>query len=255
MLLAVSVFSAWQPIENPWRQPWLFQWMEAYGWIDYSEERPKLDRSQWTWFSSVPEPAADGMAWVEFEIARPGIASRYVRLLVRGTSQVPPADQVEVEIRETANDGITPPRTRTVSIDRKKFHERAMPSDFLRWTDPSVTRARQLEDLAFVRGVPLLVPYELRVMRYLKSQLRPEAIYCRQVAAHVAFAAEEDDPKLTYRCDSWLTDEVPFGVAQVEFHISPRDGSGILFHERWTLHDCSPRLAPYKPATIELNVE
>jgi hypothetical protein len=35
LLLAVSVFSASYPLENPWQHPWLFQLMEHWGWIYY----------------------------------------------------------------------------------------------------------------------------------------------------------------------------------------------------------------------------
>lgn len=35
VLLAVSVFSAFRPIQNPWQHPWLFQLMQQAGWIDY----------------------------------------------------------------------------------------------------------------------------------------------------------------------------------------------------------------------------
>lgn len=35
ILLGVSVFSASFPTLNPWRMPWLYQWLESYGWIRY----------------------------------------------------------------------------------------------------------------------------------------------------------------------------------------------------------------------------
>jgi hypothetical protein len=48
---------------------------------------------------------------------------------------------------------------------------------------------------------------------------------------------------MTYRCETWLTDEIPFGLAQVEWHIAQSDNAAIVFHERWTLRDCSPKPA------------
>lgn len=35
LCLFVSVFSVNYPSWNPWRHPWLFNWLEAYGWIPY----------------------------------------------------------------------------------------------------------------------------------------------------------------------------------------------------------------------------
>jgi hypothetical protein len=34
-VLAVSVFSASYPAWNPWRHPWIYNWMEAHQWINY----------------------------------------------------------------------------------------------------------------------------------------------------------------------------------------------------------------------------
>jgi len=36
ILLALSVFSAVYPSDNPWQHPWLFRQMEQLGWIDYN---------------------------------------------------------------------------------------------------------------------------------------------------------------------------------------------------------------------------
>ena len=48
LLGLASMYSAWQPIDNPWRQPWLFQYMEHRGWIDYSDPPVELKKPLWT---------------------------------------------------------------------------------------------------------------------------------------------------------------------------------------------------------------
>jgi len=35
LLLLVSAFSAFRPINDPWRPPWLFELMDVWGWISY----------------------------------------------------------------------------------------------------------------------------------------------------------------------------------------------------------------------------
>jgi hypothetical protein len=35
LLLGVSVFSASFPAWNPWRHPWIYQYLEAAGWVRY----------------------------------------------------------------------------------------------------------------------------------------------------------------------------------------------------------------------------
>jgi hypothetical protein len=62
----------------------------------------------------------------------------------------------------------------------------------------------------------------------------------------VKYAFNESHPELLYRCDTWLTDDVPFGVAQVEFHVSQPDSAVVMFHERWVARDCWPKVPPYK---------
>ena len=33
--LMISIFSASYQLWNPWRHPWIYNWMESRGWIDY----------------------------------------------------------------------------------------------------------------------------------------------------------------------------------------------------------------------------
>jgi hypothetical protein len=245
LLVAVSIFSAWQPIDNPWSQPWLFQWLEARGWIDYSDEIPELSKPLWTWFSTLPESTSEEPAWVEFSVAQPAVAPRFIRLTARPDSTAPAGERVEIEVRETTGDG-PPDRIRTLQIERAQFNEGAPPADFLNWSDPNVTSARQQADLSFVRGLPRKVPYRLRAVRYLKTSVRREAFQCQHVAAHVAYSVNENDQPLHYRCESWLTDDLPFGVAQVVFHIVNPENNSVQWHEQWTVRDCWPKPQPYK---------
>lgn len=246
VLLVVSMFSAWQPIENPWRQPWLFQWMESRGWIDYSDERPELPKPLWTWFASLPETSDLDPAWIEFEVAQQGLAPKYLRLTARPNSQETSGKRLQLEIKEIWADGTTPDRIRTLLIETDAFNEGGAPADVLRWTDPNVTAAQQQADLALIRGLPSKAPYSARVVRYLKTRLRPEALRCTQAAAAVSYAFKDTDVPLVYRCDTWLTNDVPFGVAQVEMHITQPGTGGVLFHERWVVRDCWPKVPPYK---------
>jgi len=250
VLLLGSMYSAWQPIDNPWRQPWLFQWMEANDWIDYAEDAPELPKDQWTWFASLPETSDDQPAWIEFSVAQPGSASRLIRLTARSVANSKPGERVELEIRESSTDETVPVQIRTVQIDVAKFNEGAKPAQFLRWPDAKTTPGQQQADLAFVRALPQLVPYRARTNRYLKTSLRREALKCVQAAASTAWSAKEGDPRQIYRCDVWVTDDVPFGVAQLEHHVTQADNGHVLFHERWIVRDCSPRVRPFDPSKV-----
>ena len=245
-LAMVSMYSAWQPIENPWRQPWLFQWMESRGWIDYSNPPLKLEKPLWTWFASLPDAVEPESAWIEFDVAQPGSESRRVRLTLRPTQNSPTSKGVMLEVKE--NGGVTgpPERLRNIEILVEPFRRGEPPADFLTWSDPNVTPAQQQADLSFVRGLPRKVPYQARTVRYLRTPLRVEALKCQQATAHVTFRPSDDQPAMNHRCDVWLSDDVPFGVAQVEFHISDPATAAVLFHERWIVHDCWPKVRPFE---------
>jgi hypothetical protein len=245
LLVFGSIYSAWQPIDNPWRQPWLFQWMETRGWIDYSDTVPELKQSLWTWFASLPETTQNQPAYIEFEVVQPSMTKRIIRMTARTATSGSGTDRVEIEVRESLGDG-SEDRIQKFQIDKAKFSQGLPPADFLFWNDPKVTEQKQQADFAFVRGLPRKVPFTARTIRYLKTPIRQEAFKCQLAAAHVAYSAKDGESPLVYRCDTWLTDDVPFGVAQVEFRITHPDNGTILLQERWTVHDCWPKALPYR---------
>ncbi len=245
MLGLVSMYSAWQPIDNPWRQPWLFHYMENRGWIDYSDPPVELKKPLWTWFASLPESADGEPAWIEFTVAQSGLTPRTVRLTAQPVSKEQRNSLITMEVRESWGDSKRSDRNRTLLIDAQQFNRGAPPADFVRWDNPNVTVEEQQADLAFVRGLPRKVPYEARVTRYLKTPLRREALQCVQAAAHVTFGKDDSEKPMNHRCDVWLSDDVPFGVAQVEFRVSDSQSGATFFQERWTVKDCSPKVKPY----------
>lgn len=244
-LTCVSLCSAWLPIDNPWRQPWLFQWMESRGWIDYSDPPVTLKRPLWTWFASLPQQGVNEPYWIEFSIAQPGLDSRSVRLSARSRPDQKPDEPIELLFEELAQEQRSPISSRKLQIRAPQFLKGSPPAEFLVWSDPSVSPARQQSDLAFVRGLPSKVPYKARTIRYLKTPLRKEAIKCVLAAAHVSWSPSDHEKPRTYRCDVWLSDEVPFGVVQAEFHISDPETAATLFHERWTVKNSFPPVKLY----------
>lgn len=244
-LALVSMYSAWLPVDNPWRQPWLFQWMEARGWIDYSDPPVSLDRPLWTWFTNLPKGRQNEPYRVEFSVAQSSTESRSLRLTARPVKNKPAGEQVELELEEYRQSERLNERSRKVLINVQPFLKGASPAEFMAWSDPNVSPARQQSDLAFVRGLPSKVPYRARTIRYLKTPLRKEALKCVLAAAQVSYAASDHESPRNYRCDVWLSDEVPFGVAQLEFHVSDPETAATLFHERWTIQKSQPAVRPY----------
>ncbi|MEK6260722.1 MAG: hypothetical protein AABP62_19145 [Planctomycetota bacterium] len=241
LLLVASIVSAWLPVPNPWQQPWLFHRMEERGWIDYREEPPPLPRPLWTWFASLPDPAgpAADSPWIEFSSSTPNGQTSRLRLTCRRETAQKDSGLVTLEVSRTNSLG-KPSESRTLLIDAARFHAGAAPAEFLRWNDESVTPEQQQADFAFVRGLPLKKEYGPGVVRYLKTPLRRDALRCQRAAAQVLYPLESGNPPLRYRCDVWLCDEVPFGVAQFESKVTTADGSTLLHHERWTVTACQP---------------
>ncbi len=237
LLLVASIVSAWLPVPNPWQQPWLFHRMEERGWIDYHEEPTPLPRPLWTWFASLPEvseTAADS-PWIEFISSAPNGQTSRLRLTCRreGT-QAEAGGLVAVDVMQTNTLG-QQGESRTLLIDAARFNAGAAPAEFLRWRDAAITPEQQQADFTFVRGLPLKQEFRPGVVRYLKTPLRRDALRCQRAAAQVKHPTEAGKPPLRYRCDVWLCDEVPFGVAQFEFQVTTADGGTLLHHERWTV--------------------
>jgi hypothetical protein len=219
--------------------------MESRGWINYSDEVPELKHPLWSWFASLPETTGDQPAYIEFEVAQPSTTKRMVRIIASPASDSNSSNRIDLEIKESFGDG-SADRLRQFQVDRAKFAAGLPPADFVVWSDPGVTEQKQQADYAFVRGLPRKVPFSARAIRYLKTSLRQEAFRCQVAAAQVLYSVKEAEPASVYRCEAWLTDDVPFGVAQVEFRINHPDNGSVLFQERWTVHNCWPKALPYQ---------
>ncbi len=254
LLLMTSAVSAWLPVPNPWQQPWLFERMEEWGWIDYREEPPPLPRPLWTWFASIPEYTASTTEapWIEFASSAPNGRILTLRLTGRRETTQDKTQLVALEVaRSEANGEST--EMRTLLIDADSFNAGDPAAEFLRWKDDSITPEQQQADLAFVRGLPLKKEYNPGLVRYLKTPLRRDALRCQRAAAQVLYPIEPGSTPLRYRCDVWLCDEVPFGVAQFESKVTSADGGTLLRHERWTVTACHP--APSKLPVLEVEAE
>ena len=250
-LLGASVMSAWLPVPNPWQQPWLFRQMEAWKWIDYTRKPAELPRMLWTWFPSIPDPkpTTDEAPWVEFT-SQTADGSELRRRLTCRTPKEGHSDLVEVEVSEAVGDRPMRP-VRKLLIDVQRFHDGAPTADFVRWSDPAaVSLPQKLSDMTFVRALPLLKAYRAGKVRYLRLPLRNDAFRCQTAAAAVDYPP--DNRLHQYRCDTWLCDEFPFGVAQFEIKVTDLDTGGIVHSERWTVSDCYPDVAATAPPPLPL---
>ncbi|MBA3311698.1 MAG: hypothetical protein H0T47_00195 [Planctomycetaceae bacterium] len=206
MLLAVSTFSAWEAIANPWRPSWLYSVMESVGWIDYRDHDPPLPRTLTTWFTSLPPAGADPQhEWIELsattdhgietlrlELVEPEAARPRVRL-TRSHPMTAGAPIVQV----------------TATIDRETFESGADAQAFVVAGEPSVSAAVRV-----LRMLPAASRYRPGHVRYERTALRELAFRTQHVTTAVD-ARRANGDVIRRRIDAWLCPDVPFGVVRL----------------------------------------
>lgn len=243
VLLAFSMVSAWLPISTPWQQPWLFRQMEAWKWIDYTRRPPELPRKLWTWFQSIPD--AKDAPWIELTSQQSDGTVQRRRLTSRPIDAQDPDKLVEIEVAEATGNAELK-AVRRFRIDVARFMAGDSTADFMKWDDAAkVSTEQKVADFNFVRALPLKKEYRGGKFRYLRLPLRNDAFRCQQAAATVDYPQAE--PTHQYRCDTWLCDELPFGVAQYEIRVLDLETATVAHLERWTVTGCSPAPAPTAP--------
>lgn len=241
-LFLVSGYSAWSRVDNPWQQPWIFTLMEARGMINFSEPRPKLPHPLWTWIAAVPDVSDGKPRWMELENASAAAGTCRLRIEAAPSAK---GDSNVVLLTVTRRCGDLEKedpgeQVCQVHVDRHQFEKGAKPAAFLRWPDLEVTSEKQLADLAFLRGMPLLKEYRPGVMRYRKIPLRKDAFRCQ----HVLVQVRDDSTHRNYRCEIWRCEELPFGIAEVEFQVLDANQQQ-LHQERWQAVASEPPPLPH----------
>ena len=253
VLLAVTTFSSWYPIENPWQQPWLFRLMERWGWIDYRHRPEEFNRPVKTFFPLLP-PDESAHEWIEFASDEPTGQATHLRLGDEGN--VNQGGRTLRKITATWKPATGPARTMTFLIDPAAFRAGQSPAKFLAWPGGPPEPSARKEAEAFLQGLPSTRAYNRGTVRYLKTPLRHDAFECRQAAAQVmqeeASNIEGADQDRLYRIDVWLSVAVPFGVLQFEQTVRDGDTAEILTCRRYsavaTSRSFKPGAAPPSPA-------
>ncbi len=249
-LLIASIASASISGGNPWQHPWLFTLMERWGWINYSEPAPAFafEHKLWSWFPQLGDPNVKGESFVKFA----GTGSSLLDMSSSATkSNIGESDLTLMtgQNADDSHDGAqslqfiwnvhntnAKERSATISVNAAAFNAGKKSSEFLR---SSTTTPLQREELIalqrLVTGLPQAVEFHPGHIRYLKTALRPDkAFRCQRAAAQTLFQPQHADHPLRYRCDLWLCEEIPFGVAQLEITISDPETAQTLTFQRLT---------------------
>ncbi len=255
-LLGVSIFSAIYPLSNPWQHPWLLTLMQdEWGWVDYTDKPPQFDRPLTTWFPTLPDADPNGnRQWIEFAGPDTDGATIRLRLIDAGSDRVDGRVLRRIEVRwnprrvessesrvESSRGGSLDSQPSTLNrrvahylIDEELFRAGEPPEKFLRWPQAEPSPDRQNAACRFLRGLPRPRPYREGLTRYLKTPLREDAFRCQRAASRVLFQPPGGKSKLWYRCDLWLSDEVPFGVVRVETTVSESRTNAFIARRQLT---------------------
>ncbi len=262
ILLAASVVSANLSGSNPWQSTWLLSLMERWKWVNYSEPPPPFEFGHplWSWFPQLGDPKISGDVSVKFVGTRSWLSSMDPmdlehsigdsQLTVTAVNAANRSDFVEVRLLnmdwnflvDPLPDGrLDRPPGAYVLIDVAAFNAGKKSSEFLRSIDGSkLPRNELLAAQRLVTGLPQSVEYRPGHIRYLKTPLRPgKAFRCQRAAAQVLFQPKRADHSLRYRVDLWLSDEIPFGVAQIEITITDPASGQMLTFQRLTAAEAS----------------
>ncbi|HEV3301441.1 MAG TPA: hypothetical protein VG055_17445 [Planctomycetaceae bacterium] len=226
-LLAVSTYSAWYPIENPWQHPWLFQVLDRWRWIDYRHPVEPFSRPVVTFFPLLPESDHD---WIDLEGLEPNGEPLHLRLNMGGF-KVEQGRRLQ-SLSATWKAGRKRTRTLGFLIDAAAFNAGEPPATSV--IAASVAGETKEQADIFLLGLPVVRPYRRENLRYLKTPLRQDAFACRKAAAQVAV----DDPKsgrtYVHRIEVWLTAAVPFGVLQFEQTVRDDETDELISARRLT---------------------
>lgn len=246
--LAVSVYSAWQPFDGPWKQPWIFALMEEAGWIDYGDTRPAFARPVHSWVFTLPQGNQQlDDYWIELAARDTAGDELRLRLQDGGLAEVEGRAARRVEVTWTGPPGMS--RKETYWIDSAAFGAGAPPEKFLLWPEGLPDEAQRQAAGSFWCGLPRPVRYTSLIDRYLKfPALRRDAFRCRQAYARVSGRQDPPGERFSFRRDVWFCEELPFGVAQFEDQVIDRANT-IVTRQRWQVV-ATVQLNEHSPLTV-----
>jgi hypothetical protein len=192
--------------------------MQNAGWIDYSDPPVELKFPMSTWINQLPTSSErDPDYWIELSGRSVDNAPIRIRIADGGRENAGESLERTVEVTESRDGATTLSR---YAIDPIPFAAGAPPQAFLKWREPPSDADRAAAE-RFWTGVRAGddLHYRAAAERYLRLPLRTDAFHCMQ--ANIQALRQDDRGETTHeRCDVWVCDDLPFGVAQVETQVS-----------------------------------
>lgn len=211
--LVLSVIFAWSPSDGPWKQSVLYTWMEKAGWIDYSDPRPRLPREVFSWIYSLPDGVeADLNYWVELSTDSPTQGRETLRISDGG-----PAGTAGMPLRRILFSWNGGQQKETILINRGNFLAGKPIAECV--VESQETTRPLAAAVRLVSGLPSIAPYTASAIRYLPTLVQRDAIRCEQAYGYVEEKTADGQSKRHYTRNVWLSNDIPFGIVQMEIQI------------------------------------
>ena len=222
LLLAASIVSVNWSINRPWRPSWLFEQMEAAGWIHYRTPVKPFDPARFSVLGELPTALKTSMSWT---------SSRGTRLRMEVLSNN--SDTLPLQVQLTKAGEAT--QSFVLNASRSRFLKGQrwlrLPED----QSEGVASTLQLAEIErLLQGLPAIRAFNAAGPTWIPS--RKDSTTAWKVE-RAAIRVVTDDPTLGnvwHRCDVQYCDQLPFGVLQWKTTVTAEATNELLDTETWT---------------------
>ena len=235
LLLAGSVFSAWYPLNGPWKPPWLYTVMQNAGWIDYSDPKPKFSRPVRSWIGQIPTGPRRDDYWIELTGSTVDVAARTLRLEDLGPVETEGRAARRIRVIWKTADVET--RRLTLDLDPEAFNAgKPMEEALIAVVNGNATGITSSQAIRFLKGGPFDRPYRHGGERYLRSGMREDAFRAEiGVAQATVRPAGDPERRFRYRRDVWFCRDVPFGLLSYDDRVTDVRTGAVVASERLSI--------------------
>jgi hypothetical protein len=222
LLLAASIVSVNWSINRPWKPSWLFEQMEAAGWIHYRTPVKPFDPARFSVLGELPSAPKAAMSW---------ISSRGTRLQLEVLSN--DTDSIKLQVQLTPTGEST--KTSVFTASRSRFLKGQ------RWLSvaegqpngqPSALRLSEIERL--LQGLPAIRAFNAAGPTWVPSRRDSTKAWKVERAAIRVVVEDPLRGNFWHRCDVQYCDQLPFGVLQWKTSVTTEATNELLDTETWT---------------------
>lgn len=222
LLLAASIVSVNWSINRPWKPSWLFEQMEAAGWVNYRTPIKPFDPARFSVLGELPSVPQTSMSWT---------SSRGTRLRLDVLNCDSDTLQLQVQLtpagEATKTSLFTASRSRFLKGQRWLSNVQGEPNE-------TVSSLKLVEIERLLQGLPAIRAFNAAGPTWIPS--RKDSTKAWKVE-RAAIRVVVDDPlrgNLWHRCDVQYCDQLPFGVLQWKTSVTTEATSELLDTETWT---------------------